>query len=212
MIKLIIVALALLAVVSGCATGTASRGGTLLAGLNQYQGEMQLIGNQLSRWPERQQAAGTLKTVITGTVGASPEFYRLVDLDLRKREFTVTMREDNLRPDRVKEMKDELVSMDEEVAALKPVIKTQLSALTLHEPGEQIDNVATLGMLGIALDGFSSSGAGRGSEAPSTKVGQYVVTDLGGFSTVRAPDGKMFRCGLFGNYENGGGVKCEPAK
>jgi hypothetical protein len=147
MIKLIIVALALLAVVSGCATGTASRGGTLLAGLNQYQGEMQLIGNQLSRWPERQQAAGTLKTVITGTVGASPEFYRLVDLDLRKREFTVTMREDNLRPDRVKEMKDELVSMDEEVAALKPVIKTQLSALTLHEPGEQIDNVATLGML-----------------------------------------------------------------
>ena len=60
----------------------------------------------MARWPERQRAGGTLKTTITATVGGSPEFYRLVDLDIRKREFIVTMRETSVRPDRVKEMNE----------------------------------------------------------------------------------------------------------
>ena len=64
--------------------------------------------------------------MITAIIGASPEFYRLVDLDLRKREFNITLRQSNVRPERVKEMTDELAQMDEEIAALKPVIKTQL--------------------------------------------------------------------------------------
>jgi hypothetical protein len=207
--------LALLLIVSGvwgCSTANVSRGGTLLYGLNQYQSDMQRAGNQPSNWPARQQAAGEFKNVIAGMVGASPGFYRLVELDLRKREFTITLRETNVRPDRIKEMKDELAQMDDEIAALRPVIKTQLTAQRLHEQPDGIDAIATLGLLGIALDGFSASASSRGLESPSTKVGQYVVTDLGGFATVRAASGHTFRCNVFGSLDDGAGVRCEPGK
>ena len=135
MMKLSIALLFAVGGLAGCSTPNISRSGTLLSGLTQYHGDMQSLSS-VSRWPERQRAAGSLKTIITGTVGASPEFYRLVDLDLRKREFTVTMRDSNLRPDRLREMQDELVAMDEEIAALKPVVKTQLSAVANHEQGD----------------------------------------------------------------------------
>jgi hypothetical protein len=196
----------------GCATPTVSREATLLSGLQQYNTEIQSYGGQANRWPNRQQAAGDLKTVITGTVGASPEFYRLVDLDLRKTEFIVTMRETSLKPDRLKEMKEELVQMDDEIAALKPVIKTQLSAISQHEHPQQVEDIAALGLLGIALDNFSARGAGRTGEAPNTRVGQYTVTDLGSFSTVRAPDGKMFRCSVLGIPEEGASMHCVPVQ
>lgn len=207
-ISLLLIVLAM----SACSTANISRGGTLLYGLNQYHSDMQRAGNQLSRWPDRQQAAGEFKTVITGMVGASPEFYRLVDLDLRKREFTITLRETNVRPERKKEMTDELAQMEEEIAALRPVIKTQLSALRLLEQPDGIDAIATLGLLGIALDGFSASASSRGLESPSTKVGQYQVTDFGSFATVRAVSGQMFRCNVFGSLDDGAGVRCEPGK
>ncbi len=212
MMKLRYVFLLPLAVLYSCASGTLSREATLLTGLHQYQGDMLRAGGQTSRWPDRQRAAGELKTLITGTVGASSEFYRLVDLDLRKREFTVTMRENTLPADRLKEMKEELVRMEEEIAALKPAVKTQLTAISQYAQAAQIDGIATLGLLGIALDGFSSSGAARGLDGPSTKVGQYLVTDLGLFATVRSPEGQSFRCNLFGNPEEGAGIHCEPLK
>jgi hypothetical protein len=193
-----------------CATKTVSREATLLSGLQQYNSQIQSSGGQANRWPNRQQAAGELKTVITGTVGASPEFYRLVDLDLRKIEFIVTMRESSLKQDRLKEMKDELVQMDEEIAALKPVVKTQLNAFSQHDHPQQVEDIAALGLLGIALDNFSTRGAGRTGEAPTTRVGQYTVTDLGSFSTVRAPDGKIYRCSVFSIREEGASVHCDP--
>ena len=206
-----ILALLLLAFAfSGCSTPNVSRSGTLLSSLTDYQLDMQSISSS-SRWPERQRVAGTLKTVITGTVGASPEFYRLVDLDLRKREFTATMRDTNLRPDRLREMQDELVVMDEEIAALKPVVKTQLTAVASHSPGDPIENAATLGLLGMAVDNFST-GRARGPEAPSTRVGQFLVTDLGTFSTVRTPEGQSYRCNVFSVPEEGGGIRCEPVR
>ena len=206
-----ILALLLLAFAfSGCSTPNVSRSGTLLSSLTDYQLDMQSISSS-SRWPERQRVAGTLKTVITGTVGASPEFYRLVDLDLRKREFTATMRDTNLRPDRLREMQDELVFMDEEIAALKPVVKTQLTAVASHSPGDPIENAATLGLLGMAVDNFST-GRARGPEAPSTRVGQFLVTDLGTFSTVRTPEGQSYRCNVFSVPEEGGGIRCEPVR
>jgi hypothetical protein len=207
-----ILALLLLAFAfSGCSTPNVSRSGTLLSSLTDYQLDMQSISSS-SRWPERQRVAGTLKTVITGTVGASPEFYRLVDLDLRKREFTATMRDTNLRPDRLREMQDELVVMDEEIAALKPVVKTQLTAVASHSPGDPIENAATLGLLGMAVDNFSVTGRARGPEAPSTRVGQFLVTDLGTFSTVRTPEGQSYRCNVFSVPEEGGGIRCQPVR
>ena len=212
MLRLNVLLLSIVLATWGCSTANVSRGGTLLVGLNQYHSDMQHAGNQTSRWPDRQQAAGEFKTVITGMIGASPEFYRLVDLDLRKREFTITLRETNVRPERLKEMQDELAQMDDEIAALRPVIKTQLSALRLHEQPDGIDAIATLGLLGIALDGFSTSASSRGVEPPSTKVGQYLVTDFGSFATVRAASGQTFRCNVFGNLDDGAGVRCEPGK
>ena len=207
-----ILALLLLAFAfSGCSTPNVSRSGTLLSSLTDYQLDMQSISSS-SRWPERQRVAGTLKTVITGTVGASPEFYRLVDLDLRKREFTATMRDTNVRPDRLREMQDELVFMDEEIAALKPVVKTQLTAVASHSPGDPIENAATLGLLGMAVDNFSVTGRARGPEAPSTRVGQFLVTDLGTFSTVRTPEGQSYRCNVFSVPEEGGGIRCQPVR
>jgi hypothetical protein len=151
--------------------------------------------------------------IITATVGGSPEFYRLVDLDIRKREFIVTMRETSVRPDRLREMKDELTQIRDEMAALKPVVRTQLAALPLQsDPEQQIEDAAARGLLSLALDVFSSNGDSRGVEAPSTRVGQFVVTDLGAFATVQAPDGQIFRCIIFGVAEEGAGIKCAPAR
>lgn len=196
---------------SGCATQNVSRSGTLLSSLTQYHREMQPLASS-SRWPERQRSAGSLKTVITGTVGASPEFYRLVDLDLRKREFNAAMRDTNIRPDRQREMEEELAAMDEEIAALKPVVKTQLTAVASHEQGDRIENAAALGLLGMAVDNFSAGAPTRGLEAPSTRVGPYLITDLGSFATVRTPEGQSHRCTVFSVPEEGGGVRCEPVR
>jgi len=193
----------------GCSTATISSGGTLLSGLAQYSGDMQ-SSNSYSQWTARQGSANRLKLVITGTVGVSPEFFRLIDLDLRKREFTITLRETNVSPQRMKEMQDQLEQMDEEIAALKPVVKTQLSAQLLHEQSDGIDAIATAGMLGIALDELSPSVSRRGVKPPSTKVGEYLVTDFGSFASVRAPNGDMFRCHVFGSLDEGAGVTCEP--
>ena len=166
-----------------------------------------------SRWPERQRAGGTLKTIITVTVGASPEFYRLVDLDVRRREFLITIRETSIRPDRLKEMKDELVQMSDEIEALKPVIRTQIAALQFQsEPQRRVEDIAVRGLISLALDSFSSNGGGRGLQAPSTKLGQYVITDMGSFSVVRGPDSQSFRCLLFGVGERGAAIKCDPVQ
>lgn len=212
MLRLNMVILISVVALSGCSSSNVSRGGTLLYGMNQYRSNLQRAGNGLSNWPARQQAAGEFKNVINGMLGESPEFNRLVDLDQRKREFTITLREANLRPERVKEIQDELVQMNEEIAALKPVIKTQLSAYRLNEQPEGVDAIATVGLLGIALDGFSRAAPSGAAEPPSTKVGQYLVTDFGSFAAVRAANGSMFRCYVFGNLDDGAGVRCEPGK
>jgi len=211
MMKLSLALLTVAAALSGCSTPNVSRSGTLLSGMTQYQGDMQAMSSS-SRWPERQRAAGTLKTVILGTLGASPEFYRLVDLDLRKREFNATMRDTNVRPDRLREMQDELVFMDDEIAALKPVVKTQLMTVASHDHGDPIENAATLGLLGMAIDNFSATVKTRGPDAPSTRVGQFLVTDLGTFSTVRTPEGQSYRCNVFSVPEEGGGIRCESVR
>lgn len=198
-------------VLAGCATqATISPGATLLAGLTQYQGEMQRLGGSLSRWPERQRAGGDLKLIVTATVGGSPEFYRLIDLDIRKKEFLTTLRESSVRPDRAKEMAEELAQMNDEIAALKPVIRTQLAALQPRVGSKhEVEEAATRGLISLALDGFSANGGLRGPGAPSTKVGRFLVTDMGSFAAVRAPDGQMFRCSLFGVPSDGAGIQCD---
>lgn len=195
----------------GCVTANPTPGATLLAGLQEYQGEMQGLAGS-ARWPQRQLAAANLKTVVLATVGGSREFFRLVDLDLRKREFGIAMRETNLHADRMREMKEEIARMNEEIAVLKPIVRAQVATMALAADGQQaIESIATRGLLALALDGFSAEGA-RNIEAPSTKIDRYVVTDLGSFATVLAPDGQAFRCALFNVSEVGGAVRCESIK
>jgi hypothetical protein len=201
-----------LSLLCGCSTGSFTPGATLLSGITQYRSEMQRIGNSPERWPERQRTGGTLKTVVTATVGGSAEFFRLVDLDVRKREFTITMRDGSVRADRMQEMKDELIKMDEEIASLKPVVRSQLAVLPLRgEAQQQVESAATLGLLNLAVDGFSSTGA-RGLDAPSTQVDQYLVTDLGSFATVRGPNGQTHRCSIYDVPDEGAGIRCETIK
>jgi hypothetical protein len=202
-----------LLMVCGCSTsGPVSPGATLLSGLNDYQGEMQHAGNSPTAWPNRQRAGGALKGIITATTGGSTEFHRLVDLDIRKREFIITIGDLSLRTDRTKEMKDELVAIDEEILALKPIVRAQVEAMPASgETHGGVETVATTGMLKLAVDKFSSS-SGRGGEPPSTWVQQNLVTDLGTFSTVRTLDGQTYRCSLYSVPEEGSGMRCAPIK
>jgi hypothetical protein len=196
---------------SGCSTATLTPGATLLAGIAQYQGDMQQFGSSMARWPERQRAGVSLKAIVTATVGGSAEFHRLIDLDVRRREFIATMRQTSVRPERVKEMTEELGQMNDEIAALKAVIRAQLAALPFQSGHERrVEEVATRGLISMALDGFSSNGGAGAVESRSTKMGSFTVTDMGEFSTVRAADGQVFRCVLFGNSEDGAGIRCEP--
>ena len=183
-----------------------------MSGFDNYKGEMQRIGNSLDRWPDRQGAARTFKTVALATGAGSREFSRLIDLDLRKREFNLTLRNGSVRPERAQEMKEELVKMDEEIADLKSIVHSQIAALRLGgESQQRLESAATIGLLNLAVDQFSST-AVRGFEAPSTKVDQYVITDLGSFATVREANGEMHRCSLFGVAEEGMGMRCEALK
>ena len=195
----------------GCvAAANLTPGATLLAGMQQYQEEMQSLAGSPTRWPERQQAAGALKTVALTALGGSREFLRMIDLDLRKREFDVTIRETNVRADRLQEMKDEIVKMNEEIASLKPIVKAQMSTVAIPGDGQQrIESIATRGLLELALDDFSANGARR---ERLTEVDHHVVTDLGTFAIVRAPDGRTFRCIAFNVPEEGGGIRCEAIK
>jgi hypothetical protein len=197
----------------GCAMPQSyTPGATLLSGFDNYKGEMQRIGNSLDRWPDRQGAARTFKTVALATGAGSREFSRLIDLDLRKREFNLTLRNGSVRPERAQEMKEELVKMDEEIADLKSIVHSQIAALRLGgESQQRLESAATIGLLNLAVDRFSST-AVTGFEAPSTKVDQYVITDLGSFATVREANGEMHRCSLFGVAEEGMGMRCEALK
>jgi len=198
-----------LVVLCGCATGSVSPGVTLLAGLHHYRDEMETFAGRSERWPERQRMAGLLKTTFTVTMGRSQEFNRLVDLDLRKREFMIAIRDLSLRPEQVKEMKAEVAKMNEEVEGLKGVVRGQIAMAPVQAQEQRIEGVATIGLLTLAIDGFSSANNSAGAAA-TTKVGPYVITDVGGFSSVRTPEGQTYRCTTFIVQEEGAGIKCEP--
>ena len=61
----------------------------------------------------------------------------MVDLDVRRREFLITLRASSLNPERVKEMKEELISINKDVDALKEIVKGQAANSELraqHNP------------------------------------------------------------------------------
>jgi len=211
MVKKYLPLLWLLISLYGCSTNTSlTPGAALLSGMQQYESEMQSSDNSVGRWPERQRLAGSFKTIVVATLGSSREFNRLVDLDLRKREFSITMRQTSVQADRLQEMKEEIVRMNNEISLLKPVVKAQIATLPVLGEGQpRVEGIATIGMLDLALESFSANET-RDVEGRWTQVDQYVVTDLGSFATVRAPDGHTFRCNIYSVADEGSGVRCNP--
>ncbi len=200
-----------LVLLSGCATGQVSPGVTLLAGINHYQGEMEVFGLRSERWPERQRMGNFLKLTFAAALGRSAEFNRLVDLDQRKREFMIAMRDSPLPAERVKEMQGEFSKMNEEMSGLKAAVKRQIAAIpvTGEEPKRRIEAIATIGLLTMAIDGFSSP-SNPGGAAAVTKVGPYAVTEMGDRASVQTPEGQTYRCSTFVVEDEGVGINCEP--
>ena len=209
-VKLMLLLLPLFA--SACATGTATPGATLWAGLNNYHEEMRSLEAKPDRWPDRQRLAESIKTTYMATLGGSREFNRMVELDLRRREFWIAQRSGALKPERAKEIQEELVKMDEQIDALANVVKAQLmnSQLVAAEPSQTMETVATLGLLNLAIDAFSTSARGNAASVPSTKVGPYTVVDQGFSSLVRSPEGKNFLCTTTLVPEEGASIHCQP--
>src|SRR5215475_5372479 len=109
----------------GCSQAITNPGATLLVGLNDYQGEMAELESHPERWFDRQRAGDSLKKTYLVTFGGSREFNRMVNLDVKSREFLITLRASSLNPERVREMKEELVSMGKDVDSLKEMVKNQ---------------------------------------------------------------------------------------
>ena len=144
------------------------------------------------------------------SLGRSPEFNRLVELDVKKREYVIAL-SDVSSAERVKEMKAEFAAMNDESDVLKAAVKRQISAIPVasQEPDRRIEGVATIGLLTLAVDSFPSSSNPTGALAPTTKVGPYVVTDLRDAASVQAPGGPLYRCETYIIEEEGVGIKCE---
>jgi hypothetical protein len=68
----------------------------------------------------------------------------------------------------------------------------------------------SVGLLHIAIDSFSSMTIPSGPSPRTTRVGSYVVSDLGGsLATVKTPEGQSYRCATLVIPETGAGIKCE---
>jgi hypothetical protein len=198
-----------LIILSACSTKSPSPGMTLLTGLTGYHEEMERLEGQAARWPDRQRLGNTIKTTYLATMGGSKEFNRLVELDLRRREYLIVLRANSLRPDRAAEIKQELPKIDEEIDALSASIKGQITRHTMSEPEAQklIEGVATVGLLSMAIDNFSQS-LPRDVSVPTARVGGYTVIDQKTIAIVKTPEGQSFRCTTILMQEEGAGIDC----
>jgi hypothetical protein len=213
MLKLKLVLFLSLLVLFGCSTANTNPGATFLVGLNGYQEEMERLEERPDRWFDRQRAGDSLKKTYLATFGSSREFNRMVDLDVRRREFLITLRTWSVNPDRVKEMKDELAVMNKDVDALKEIVKGQAANVELRaqQQPRPVESFAIIGLINMAIDSFASTTIPAGPNPATTRVGRYTVSDFGGLlSTVTTPDGHTFRCKTLVYPEEGASIKCEP--
>ena len=196
--------------VLGCTSAKVSPGMSFLVGLNGYQTEMESLEARPERWFDRQRAGDALKNTYRRTIGDSRQFNKMVDLDVKRREFLITLRELAVKPDRAKEMKEELVVMNSDVDDLKEAVRVQVSNTELRtQPSQQFETIATIGLLNIAIDSFSAP-TQPALNPRSAKVGPYLVSDLGGsLATVRTPEGQTYRCATLLIPETGADIKCQ---
>lgn len=213
MLKLKLALFPSLLVLFGCSTANTNPGATFLVGLNGYQEEMERLEDRPERWFDRQRAGDVLKKTYPVTFGSSREFNRMVDLDVRRREFLITLRATPVNPNRAKEMKDELAVMNKDMDILKEIVKGQAASIGLRAPQQpqQVETFAIIGLVNMAIDSFASMTIPAGPNPSSTKVGRYTVSDFGGLlSTVTTPEGQTLRCKTLVYPEEGASIKCEP--
>ena len=201
----------LLLILGACSSKSVSPGMTLLTGLNGYHDEMERLEGQEARWPERQRVGNTIRTTFLMTMGGSKEFNRLVELDVKRREYLIVLRANSLRPDRVAQVKQELVGINADIDALTTIVKGQVAARSTSqpqaEPQQMIESVATVGLLTMAIDNFSPNGAADVA-VPSINVGGYTVIDQKNFTLVKTPQGQTFQCTTVLVQEEGAGINC----
>ena len=203
---------ALFLFLAGCAPPVVSPGMTFLLTLDRYRGETAALEGQPSRWFDRQALAEWLKNRYAMSFGGSPEFARMVDLDFRRREFLITLRDPSLKPERAREIKEELPQINKQIQALKEPVKLQMANAELRllrEESQRVETVAAIGLLNLALDLFAAPNAAPRTPPVSSTVGQYAVADHGGFVTVKTPEGRNFRCTPV-LFEEGAAIKCDP--
>jgi hypothetical protein len=135
-----------------------------------------------------------------------------VDLDVRKREFLIALRDGSLRPERAKEIREELVTINRNMDDIKGLMKGQLNTVELSSETEAqtVETIATVGLLHLALDGLSADGT-TPAFPRVVKIGQYIVTDHGNLASVRTPEGQTHRCTTILVQEKGAGIRCESA-
>jgi hypothetical protein len=200
-------------ILSACSSKTTSPGMTLLTGLNGYHDEMERLEGQEARWPERQRIGNTIRATYVMTMGGSKEFNRLVELDVKRREYRIALRANSLRPERAAEVKQELLGIDADIDALTRIVKGQVAARSTSqpqaEPQQVIEGIATVGLLTMAIDNFSPNGA-RDVAVPSINVGGYTVIDQKNFTLVKTPQGQTFQCTTVLVQEEGAGINCAP--
>jgi hypothetical protein len=201
----------LLLILGACSSKSVSPGMTLVTGLNGYHDEMERLEAQEARWPERQKVGNTIRTTFLMTMGGSKEFNRLVELDVKRREYLIVLRTNSLRPDRVAEVKQELVGINSDIDALTTIVKGQVAARSTSqpqaEPQQMVESVATVGLLTMAIDTFSPNGAADVA-VPSINVGGYTVIDQKNFTLVKTPQGQTFQCTTVLVQEEGAGINC----
>jgi hypothetical protein len=200
-----------LMILSACSSKTTSPGMTLLTGLNGYHEEMERLEGQAARWPDRQRVGNTIMTTYLMTMGGSKEFNRLVELDVKRKEYRIALRANSLRPERAAEVKQELLGIDADIDALTRIVKGQVAARSTSqpqaEPQQVIEGIATVGLLTMAIDNFSPNGA-RDVAVPSINVGGYTVIDQKNFTFVKTPQGQTFQCTTVLVQEEGAGISC----
>ena len=100
----------------------------------------------------------SLKKTYLVTFGVSREFNRMVDLDVRRREFLITLRTSSVNSERVKEMKEELLSINKDVDSLKETVKSQAANAELRSQQQprRLEIVAVIGLVNIAIDSFAA--------------------------------------------------------
>ena len=197
----------LLVILFGCSPPL-SPGITFLQSLKRYHAEIEQLGDKPERWPDRQAMRENLKIQYGGIIGRSREFDRLADLDFKRRELAIALKDPSLRPERAAEIKEELALIEKDGGTLRESVKLQIANAELHaqQPAQRIEAIAAIGLLSLGIDALSSAAAPNHS---ITVAGQYNLTDHGDFSTLRTPEGKIYRCASMLLGENAASIKCD---